>query len=180
VSLEETERVACGYAPGPSTGYSDLVVLMTDIDLSSACTNGAFTQPDAAAGHPFVRIEVESRSYAADGGGRAADGGPVATLAPGPYAIGFENRTDDDVCMLAHTGGTALADVLRFGADPCCATLLGTSVSGAVTLTTVVPGHVAGSFQVSLAPVADGGINTQSAVPFTGQFDTTSCPGTTQ
>jgi hypothetical protein len=173
-------QVACGYAPGPSTGYSDLVVFLTDIDLSSACTNGTLTQPDAAAGHPFVRIEVESPSYAPDGGGLAADGGPVAPIGPGSYAIGFEpHQTAGDVCMLSSTSGTALVDVLRFGALSCCATALATSVSGTVTLTTVVPGHVAGNFQVSLAPV-DGGVNAQAAAPLSGGFDTTACPGVIQ
>jgi hypothetical protein len=171
--------VSCVYAPGPSAGYGDLLVLMTDIDLSSTCPSGAF--PPSAGGHPFVRIEVESPSYAMDGGGLAADGGPVSALGPGSYAIGFlSSQTVADVCELSHTSGTALVDVLDFGDAGCCAQARGTSVSGTVTLTTVVPGHVAGNFRVSLAPVDGGVVGTGSAAPFRGEFDTTSCPGTTQ
>jgi len=78
--------------------------------------------------------------------------------------------------------GTALVDVLDFSDAGCCNTSVGTSISGTVTLTTVIPGHVAGNFQVLLAPI-DGGVNassTSSAAPFSGHFDTTACPGTTQ
>jgi len=171
-------QVSCGYAPSPPTGYGDLVVLLTDIDLSSTCSSGI--APSSAGGHPAVRIEVASPSYAMGGAGLAADGGPVAALIPGSYAIGFENLTDDDVCMLSQSSGRALVDVLDFGDAGCCNTLVGTSVSGTVTLTTVVPGHVAGHFQVSLAPVQGSTIAAPSAAPFSGQFDTTSCPGTTQ
>ncbi|MGO9833164.1 MAG: hypothetical protein ACLP1X_03020 [Polyangiaceae bacterium] len=171
-------QVSCGYAPSPPTGYGDLVVLLTDVDLSSTCSSG--TAPPSAGGHPAVRIEVESPSYATGGDGLAADGGPVAALTPGSYAIGFENQLDDDVCMLSQTSGTALVDVLDFGDAGCCSKVVGTSVSGTVTLTTVVTGHVVGHFQVSLAPLQGSTITTASAAPFGGEFDTTSCPGTTQ
>jgi hypothetical protein len=171
-------QVACGYAPSPPSGYGDLVVLLTDVDLSSTCSSG--TTPSSAGGHPAVRIEVTSPSYAMGGTGLAADGGAVAALTPGSYGIGCENLPDDDSCMLSQTSGTALVDVLDFGDAGCCNKLVGTSVSGNVTLTTVVPGHVAGHFQVSLAPLQGSTIATPSAAPFSGQFDTTSCPGTTQ
>lgn len=178
VAYAQNLQVSCNYAPSPPIGYGDLVVLLTDVDLSSTCSSG--TPLSSAGGHPVVRIEVESPSYAMGGAGLAADGGPVAALSPASYAIGFfGNQTVADVCMLSHTSGTALVDVLDFGDTGCCNRPVGTSVSGTVTLTTVVPGHVAGNFQVSLAPV-DGGVNTGAAAPFNGRFDTTSCPGTMQ
>jgi hypothetical protein len=53
-------QVSCVYALGPSAGYGDLVVLMTDINRSSTRPSG--TVPLLGGGHPFVRIEVESPS----------------------------------------------------------------------------------------------------------------------
>jgi hypothetical protein len=172
-------QVSCVFAPSPPTGYGDLVVLLTDVDLSSTCSSGM--PPASAGGHPVVRIEVESPSYAKGGDGLAADGGPVVALGPGTYAIGFlGNQTVSNVCALSQTSGTALVDVLDFGDAGCCNKPVGTSVSGTVTLTTVATGHVTGNFQVSLAPFQGSTITTQSAAPLSGVFDTTSCPGTTQ
>jgi hypothetical protein len=169
--------ISCGYAPSPATGYGDFVVIMTDVDLSSGCDGGTFTGfPDAGAGHPFLRIEVKSPSYRSEGGALTMDGGPVAPIVPGVYPIGFDNWTGD-VCMLTGTNGLALVDVMRFTDRSCCSILTGEALSGAVTLTTVDQGHVAGTFQIALAP-RDGGIVT--AAPLSGQFDTTTCPGTAQ
>jgi hypothetical protein len=44
----------------------------------------------------------------------------------------------------------------------------------------VTTGHVAGDFNVSLAPVRGGRIDVDASAPFGGQFDTATCPGTTQ
>lgn len=170
-------QIACNYAPSPSTGYGDLLVIMTDVDLSSGCDAGTFSGlPDPGAGHPFLRIEIKSPSYRSDGGALTIDGGPVAPITPGVYPIGFDKWTAD-VCMLAGTNGLALVDVMRFTDNSCCSVVTGEALSGAVTLTTVDQGRVAGSFQVSLAP-QDGGV--AGATPFSGYFDTTTCPGTTQ
>lgn len=170
-------QIACNYAPGPSTGYGDFVIIMTDVDLSSGCDGGTLTGlPDPGAGHPFVRIEVKSPSYRADGGALTIDGGPVAAIASGTYPIGFDSWTTD-VCMLAGTNGLALVDVMRFTDNSCCSAVTGDALSGTVTLTTVDEGHVAGSFQVTLAS-PDGGA--AGAVAFSGHFDTKTCPGTTQ
>jgi hypothetical protein len=170
-------QIACNYAPGPSTGYGDFVVVMTDVDLSGGCDGGTFTGfPDAGAGHPFMRIEVKSPSYRADGGAFTIDGGPVAPIAPGVYPVGFDSWTTD-VCMLSGTNGLALVDVMRFTDNACCSVVTGDALSGAVTLTKVDQGHVVGSFQVALVP-HDGGV--AGAAPFSGQFDTTTCPGTAQ
>jgi hypothetical protein len=171
--------VSCGYAPSAGNGYGDLVVLLANVDLSTMCSSGTF--PPSASGHPAVRIEVESPSYAMGGAGLAADGGPVAALGPGSYAIGFDGSSSiANVCELSHTTGSALVDVLDVGDSGCCNTPVGTSVSGTVTLTAVEPGHVAGTFLVSLAPVQGATVVTQSAAPFSGRFDTTPCPGTVQ
>jgi hypothetical protein len=80
-------------------------------------------------------------------------------------------------CPLALSFFFAIVDVMRFTDASCCSLVDGEALSGAVTLTTVDQGHVAGSFQVSLAP-QDGGV--AGAAPLSGHFDTTTCPGLTQ
>jgi hypothetical protein len=166
-------QIACDYAPSPTTGYGDFVVILSDVDLSSGCDGGTLTElPDPGAGHPFVRIEVESQSYRGDGRALMIDGGPVAAIVPGVYPIGFDNF-QDDICELA--SGLAIVDVMRFTDASCCSVVTGEAFSGAVTLTTVEQGHVAGSFEVSLAP-QDGG----AKAPLSGSFDTTTCLGVAQ
>jgi hypothetical protein len=182
VFVPENLSITCSYAPGPSTGYGDLVVLMTDVDIPSICVGSAFARPDAAVGHPFVRIEVESPSYRADGGALTMDGGSVVALVPGSYSIGYGRDTAANVCMLAATNGTALVDLMTFTDEACCDAVAGTSLSGTVALTTVDEGHVVGDFNVMLAPnVPDaGGVITSAAAPLSGHFDTTTCPGVAQ
>ncbi len=173
-------QTACGYPPGPSTGYGDVLIIMTDVDISAGCTSGfGGPPPPGAAGHPFVRIEVVSPSYGSGGPGLSPDAGPAAALAPGTSMIGYENVSDPDSCMLAHTSGTALLDLLSFG-DAGIATEIATSLSGTVTFTTVTTGHVAGDFDVLLARLSTGGLQVDAAAPFTGHFDTTTCPGIKQ
>jgi hypothetical protein len=180
VLVPQNLQTACGYAPGPSTGYGDVVVIMTDVDVSGNCASGfAGPPPAGAVGHPFVRIEVASPSYGRGGAGLSPEAGPAAALAPGSSMIGYENVSDPDSCMLAHTGGTALLDLLDFG-DAGFAQEIATSLSGTVTLTAVETGHVAGDFDVLLARLSSGGLQVDAAAPFTGHFDTTTCPGTKQ
>lgn len=175
LALGQDLHAQCGEAPGPEGGYGAVLVLLSDVDLAYVCSaDGGGPSSGPVAGHQLVKIQVQSRDYAT-ASGLMADGGPIAPLQPGAYAIGFEDETDDDLCMIASTGGSALVDVLGFD-DAGLALLLGTAVSGTVTLSGLTDAGVAGRFEVQLAPVTSGGaIAVDAAAPFSGQFTAPTC-----
>ena len=55
------------------------------------------------------------------------------------------------------------------------------ALTGTVTLTTIVPGHIVGSFDVKMAAYLPSGLfDTAHPTAFSGTFDSTDCPGTMQ
>jgi hypothetical protein len=168
---------ACGTETTlPGGGVLAFGIVLSSADSPTLCSAIA-SNSSAAAGQPAVVIQVASNAYIAQSA--PADGGAPAPLTTGTYKIGFENVTDDDLCMLSGTGGQALVDVLQLGMpDAGGATPKATAVSGTVTVTAIASSHVVGSFDVQLAPVsASGSIDTQHPTAFSGTFDSTACAG---
>jgi hypothetical protein len=148
-------------------------VILADIDLSSLLCAAA---PNTAAGHPFVILQMKSLSYAP--AGNLSDGSSETPIGPGTYPVDFEGESDDDLCMAG--AGMALLDVRDIApVDGGGATTVASAVTGTVTLTTIVPGHIAGSFAVQMAAYLPSGLfDTAHPTAFSGTFDATSCPGT--
>jgi hypothetical protein len=165
----------CSYpAKRPNGDYNSISVALSGATIG-ICADAASAA--GAAGQPFVLIQVASPSYATDP--QMPDGGEQP-LTPGTYSIAFEKVTDDDLCMLSGTSGTALVDVRDFDDGGQVATPVATALSGAVTLTAVGGGHVAGAFNVTMGAATNNSIDTQHPVAFSGTFDATECPGTAQ
>lgn len=160
----------------PDGTYAAMAVILSDQVLPGYCSGAG--SASAIAGHPFVHIQVADPTYATDT--PLPDGGAPEPVVPATYAIADEGNSDDDLCSVPGTGGSALVDVGDWG-DGGGATGVATSVSGSVTLTTVAAGHVVGRFDVMLAAVLPSGdIDTPHPTPFSGTFDATVCPGTSQ
>jgi hypothetical protein len=159
----------------PDGFYSAFAIALTGEDVSVfVCGGGAGTNPQS--GQPFVNIEVKSPSYAQSS--TTPDGGLPLPLTAGSYAIGFEDVPDPDLTM---TSSLALLWVGTFPQPPATgATLVASAYSGTVTLTTVEPGHVVGSFDVELVEWTNGSFDITNMEHFSGTFDTTPCPGTVQ
>jgi hypothetical protein len=168
---------ACGNEPTlPDGGVLAFEIALSGADGATLCS-AITSSSNAAASQPAVVIQVATSAFIAQSA--PADGGAPAPLTTGTYKIGFENVTDDDLCMLSGTGGQALVDVLQLGmTDAGGAFPKATAVSGTVTVTAIASSHVAGSFDVELAPVSDSGsIDTQHPTALSGTFDATACSG---
>ena len=165
----------CGYETKlPDGQYNSFSLILAGASIPAVCADAA--NANGPVGQPFVLVQVASSSYATNM--PPPDGGAVS-LTAGTYAIGFEDETDDDSLHARRherAGARRRPRLRRRGG----ATNVATASSGSVTLTTVGNGHIAGSFNVMMAPVTGGTIDTQSPVAFSGTFDATECPGTTQ
>lgn len=124
------------------------------------CGDGGF--PDAGSGG-WIDIEIATT--------QAIEGTPITqALAPGVYVIGNEGEDDPDVCMLP-SGSNAFLQILTPGADDATAT----AVSGTVTIDSVTPSAVTGTFSV----LVGGPYGTTDASPppaLSGAFNATACP----
>jgi hypothetical protein len=144
-------------------------VLLTSLDVSALLCSNA-TSSSLTAAITVIDIEIAALGYGSN---------PVnaVALAPGVFPIGNENVPDDDLCMLDVKPG-ALVDVRTEQPEAGAAVTVAQGLSGIVTLTSVSPTSIAGSFtatMIDLDPVSGASIpNSES--PLAGTFDTTLCP----
>jgi hypothetical protein len=151
----------------PNGSYATLGIVMTS--WANACTA---TQGNPTSGSAIV-IQLASTTYSTTGGSTDAQAAPIAL---GPHTIDYEGEDDEDLCMLDHSGSSAIVQVIQFvspdsGADP----IVAIGASGTVTLDALDATHAAGSFDVMLAPWKVGP-DTAHQVPLSGTFDAMLCP----
>lgn len=157
----------------PDGSFAAFGIIMAQTNISAYCSaDAAFSPPG---GQPFVVVQVAGPSYSNPG---PADGGGLKAITPGTYTVGFENVPDDDLCMLAGTGASALVDIRTWkGGDAAGAVTAAEALSGTVTITSISPGHVAGSFSVMMVSVSSTGqFDTQHPSALSGTFDSATCP----
>jgi hypothetical protein len=119
--------------------------------------------PDASAGY-WLDIEVGTSQVASDA--------PVLTqaLTPGTYVVGNEKVNDPDLCMLPQ-GANAFVQLLT----PTGYDAQETALSGTVTIDSIGPSGVTGSFSVLLGGPYG---TTDAATPpsLSGTFNAPACP----
>jgi hypothetical protein len=163
----------------PDGSYAAVAVILADQQLVGYCGPVDGGMPSLA-GHSFVNIQLAGPTYATQGPG-LPDGATPAPLSPGQYAIANEGVDDDQICSVRGTGGSALVDVRDWGDGGGAAESVATAVSGAVIVTSVGSGYVAGTFAVVAAPpLASGELDSANSTPLSGTFSAKTCPGVLQ
>jgi hypothetical protein len=149
-------------------GYASFAIWLSDADLYDDAGGMLAVTPSPS---HVIGLQVAGPSYTS--AMAPAAGTPPTAITPGVYAIGFEDADDDELCSLP-PGGSAVLDRYDFSGDAGMYKQA-TAVSGTVTLTSLGPGHITGSFDVELASIAYGSafIDTQHPFPFSGTFDAT-------
>jgi hypothetical protein len=143
-------------------GFAATAIDLFENDLSSlACSDGGLGNGGTGS---LINIEIATQQY-------ASQMMPFTqALAPGTYVIGNEGEDDPDLCMLP-SGSTAILQILTFGQDDA----QWTAISGTVTIDTVGPTSIAGSFAVLLGgPFGqyEGG----TPPSLSGAFNASTCP----
>jgi hypothetical protein len=161
------------YGPGsirPDGLYSSFEIVLAGNSLAAfyGC-NDAGTWDS----QPIVAIDVRSASYT------TPDGGLLLPVTPGMYDVGFVDASDNTTSPDPNaTSSLALVWVGTIPKAPHYGvTLQAIASTGTVTLTTVEPGHVAGSFNVGVVNWVNGAFDMTNVHSFTGTFETTTCPG---
>jgi hypothetical protein len=126
-------------------------------------------------------VNIQMKSQSDPGPTFPMDGGVQLPLplTPRTYDIGFVN-VNNNTTPPSPSDTSSLA-LLWVGTIPKApqlgVTLQAIASTGTVTLTTVEPGHVAGSFHVGVVHWVNGAFDTTTVYDFAGTFDTTTCPG---
>jgi len=127
---------------------------------SLLCADGGI--PDGGPGD-WIDIEI--------GTSQATQGVPITMpLGPGLYVIGNEAENDPDLCMLPN-GSNAFLQLLTPGGYDAQAT----AISGTVTIASVTPTAVTGTFSVLMGGPY-GATDASPPPSLSGAFNATTCP----
>jgi hypothetical protein len=155
------EATGCGGSNAiPGGGYASTVIDLFENDESAAaCTDGGLNTVKMGR---IIDIGVATSEY-------IAGSAPTQPLTPGTYVIDNEMQNDEDICMVK-AGHNAFLQVLDFAAT----NAQQIATSGTVTIATVGPHSITGSFFVVLGGPfgqTDAGTPTLS-----GSFNAVTCP----
>jgi hypothetical protein len=157
----------CGADAVPDGGFAATSILLFENDESSlACGDGGLNSGGTGR---FIDIEVATAQYAMQAPVQAPQ--PTQALSPGTYAILNEGEDDEDLCSVQQSSPTAILQVLEFGLYDAQEI----AISGTVTVDSVGPHAIAGSFDVLLGGpygLTDGG----AGQPLSGSFNAVTCP----
>jgi hypothetical protein len=147
----------------PGGGVAATAILLAQEDLSSSvCGDGG--NPDAGVGY-IVNIEIATQEYA------MGTTQLTQSLTAGTYVIGNEGEDDEDLCMLP--GGSTAILQLFDPTNPGGASSI--AISGTVTIDSVGPGSIAGSFDAVMG--GPYGYTDASPPPsLSGTFKAPVCP----
>jgi len=159
-------RDQCGFDTALDGGaYASFALWLSDVDIYNDAGGMLAITPSPS---HILSIQVAGPSYTSTS--NASDVASPTPIAPGVYAIGFEDADDDELCGLP-PGGSATLDRYDFAGDAGAYTQA-TALSGSVTVTSLGSGRIAGKFNVELGAIVYGAIfiDTQHPIPFSGTF----------
>jgi hypothetical protein len=139
-----------------------LSILISSQGLPSllCATDGGI--PDGGPGD-WIDIEI--------GTSQAAQGAPITmALGPGVYVIGNEAQNDPDLCMLPNGSNAFLQLLTPSGYDA-----QAIAISGTVTIDTLTPSTVTGTFSVLMGGPY-GATDASPPPSLSGAFNATKCP----
>jgi hypothetical protein len=154
----------CGPSTASGGGLAAASIVFFEQDVSSlVCADGG---PVNGVSGRVVLIEIATSQY-------AKQTTPLTeSLGPATYVIGDEGEDDEDLCMLP-SGTTAFLEISELGDGGAVAEWIG--ISGTVTVDSITPTSIAGSFDVLLG--GPYGQTDGSAPPsLSGTFDAAGCP----
>jgi hypothetical protein len=171
VLMDPTEPASeCGADAVASGGYAaTAIVMFEDNESSLACADDAGLNRGATG--RFILVEVATLQYVQETTDLASPPPPTQALTAGVYTIVNQGENDEALCAEPVSAPTAILEVEQFGLNDAQQI----AVSGTVTIESIGPRSIVGTFNVMLGGPfgqTDGG----QGQPLSGSFNAAMCP----